>query len=89
MLTYSCVFLATAVSPQVPSLTENGAGVKRRTVTVQDSIQMTRLADPAYVQGASSKGHVAHFSSDGKRFAVVLMKGNLQEDTNDYSLTVF
>ena len=88
MLTYSCVFLATTVWPQVPSPMEGG-GVERRAVRVQDSIQMTRLADPSYVQGGSSIGHVAHFSPDGKRFAVVLMKGNLQEDTNEYSLTVF
>src|SRR5579859_6445262 len=49
----------------------------KRPVTVADSIQMTRLGDPSYTDGAPSKGIVAKFSPDGKRFVVVLKKGNL------------
>jgi dipeptidyl aminopeptidase/acylaminoacyl peptidase len=50
---------------------------------------MTRLGNPSYAAGASSKGIVAKFSPDGKHFAVVLMKGNLDHNTNDYSLILF
>lgn len=61
----------------------------KRPITVADSIQMTRLGDPIYTDGGSSKGIVAKFSPDGKRFAVVLKKGNLEANTNEYSLVLF
>jgi len=50
---------------------------------------MTRLADQDYFRGADSKGHVAIFSSDEKRFVVVLRKGNLEQNTNEYSLLLY
>jgi dipeptidyl aminopeptidase/acylaminoacyl peptidase len=58
-------------------------------VTVADSIRMTRLADPNYLAGARAKPQVAHFSPDGKRFVVILRKGNLGNNTNEYSLLLF
>jgi hypothetical protein len=61
----------------------------KRPVTVADSIRMTRLGDPQYNDGAPSKGLVAKFSPDGKRFVVVLRKGNLETNTNEYSLILF
>ena len=61
----------------------------KRPLTVADSIQMTRLGDPLYTEGGPSKGIVAKFSPDGKHFVVVLKKGNLQANTNEYSLVLF
>ena len=61
----------------------------KRPVTVPDFIQMTRFGDPLYDLGVSSKGLVAKFSPDGKRFVVVLRKGNLETNTNEYSLLLF
>jgi hypothetical protein len=61
----------------------------KRPVTVTDFIQMTRLGDPQYNDGASSKGRVAKFSPDGKRLVIVLRKGNLETNTNEYSLILF
>jgi len=55
-------------------------------VTVADSIRMTRLADPWYLLGASSEGRVAEFSPDGTQFTVVLRKGLLEQNANEYSL---
>ncbi len=90
VLTYWCVFLSASAWPQAPpSAAEQSREVKQRPATVQDSIRMTRLADPSYLQGAPSAGHVAHFSPDGKRFAIVLMRGDLERNTNEYSLTIF
>jgi hypothetical protein len=66
---------------------ESAAG--KRPVTVADFIQMTRLGDPQYNNGAPSKGLVAKFSPDGKRFVVALRKGNLDTNTNEYSLILF
>jgi hypothetical protein len=65
------------------------AALTKRPVTVADSIQMTRLGDPTYTDGAPSKGIVAKFSPDGKRFVVVLKRGNLEANTNEYSLVLF
>jgi len=61
----------------------------KRPVTVADSIRMTRFGDPQYTNGTPSKGLVAKFSPDGKRFVVVLRKGNLETNTNEYSLILF
>jgi Tol biopolymer transport system component len=61
----------------------------KRPLTMADSIQMTRFGDPVYNDGISSKGLVAKFSPDGKRFVVVLRKGNLESNTNEYSLILF
>jgi len=65
------------------------SAVAKRPVTVEDFIGMTRLGDPLYNDGAPSKGLVAKFSPDEKRFVVVLRKGNLETNTNEYSLILF
>ena len=54
-----------------------------------DAIEMTRLADPEYTAGGPSKGRVANFSPDGKRFVVALRKGNLEKNANEFSLLLF
>jgi dipeptidyl aminopeptidase/acylaminoacyl peptidase len=50
---------------------------------------MTRLADYTYRQGGDPKGRVAQFSPDGKQFVIVLRKGNLRKNTNEYSLVLY
>jgi hypothetical protein len=64
-------------------------GLTKRPVTVADSIQMTRLGDVKYTDGWPSNGIVAKFSPNGKQFVVVLKKGNLEANTNEYSLILF
>jgi len=61
----------------------------KRPVTVADAIRMTQLGEPSYLAGGSSKGLVAHYSPNGKRFIVILKKGNPEDNTNLYSLLVF
>lgn len=61
----------------------------KRSVTVADAIQMTNLGDPYYWEGGSSRGIVARFSPDGKRFVVVLRTGNAKQNTNDYSMLLW
>jgi dipeptidyl aminopeptidase/acylaminoacyl peptidase len=61
-----------------------------RPVTVADTICMTKLGDPEYsVWGASSRGRVAQFSPDGTKFIVVFRKGNLEKNTNEYSILLW
>src|SRR5882672_1396266 len=62
---------------------------EKRPVTVDDVIQMTRLADAAYFAGTPSKGRVAHFSPDGRQFVVLLCKGDFERNINEYSLLLF
>ena len=76
-----------AVAPTTKAKPESAIG--KRPVTVPDFIQMTRFGDPQYIDGGPSKGLVAKFSPDGKRFVVVLRKGNLEANTNEYSLILF
>lgn len=60
-----------------------------RPVTVADSIQMTQLANGFYEMGEDSPKPIATWAPDKQRFALVLRKGNLKENTVDYSLVVF
>ena len=64
-------------------------GLTKRPVTIADSIRMTRLGDVKYTDGWPSNGMVAKFSPDGKHFVVILKKGDLEANTNEYSLVLF
>jgi hypothetical protein len=50
---------------------------------------MWRLADGEYYAGASSRGRVGSVSPDGKRFVVVLRKGELASNTNRYMMLLW
>lgn len=68
---------AACVFAQTESRTQGVHIPQERGVTVADVIGMTRLASPVDSRA---------FSPDGKRFAFVLKKGNLKENTNRYCL---
>src|SRR5882672_8052737 len=57
----------------------------RRLVTVADAIRMTTASDGDEL----SNGSVALFSPDGQKCVVVLKKGNLEQNTNEYSLLLW
>lgn len=61
----------------------------RRAVTVADVIEMTRTGDQSYLDDFMRQGNVAEFSPDGSRFAFVTQKGNLGNNTVEFSLYVF
>jgi hypothetical protein len=50
---------------------------------------MTRLGDVKYAEGWPGDRMTAKFSPDGKHFVVILRKGNLETNTNEYSLLLF
>jgi dipeptidyl aminopeptidase/acylaminoacyl peptidase len=62
---------------------------QRHAVTVADTIRMTRPEDTRYLLRGSSQGKLAQFSQDGKHFTVVIRKGNLEQNVNEYSLLLF
>jgi beta-lactamase regulating signal transducer with metallopeptidase domain len=61
----------------------------KRAITVADLIETTRLADQKYFSGHSAEGRVAQFSPDSKQFVILLRKGNIRHNTNEYSLFLF
>jgi hypothetical protein len=70
----------------------NPSNEAKPAVTVADSIQMIRVAGPAnvrdYYSGAVSSDF-AVFSPDGKWFVVVVKKGNIERNANEYSMLLF
>lgn len=77
--------------------TEAGTGSdpglpSKRRVTVADAIQMNRVAGSSFTRmrytGASSSDF-AVFSPNGRQFVMVLKKGNVEKNTNDYSMLLF
>lgn len=61
----------------------------KRPATMKDVIEMTRLADPEYLGGGSSSGRVAQYSPDETKFVVVLRKGHLESNSNEYFLVLW
>jgi dipeptidyl aminopeptidase/acylaminoacyl peptidase len=68
-------------APVIEASTE----LDKRAPTIADSIQMTVLGDPLDLPDYP----VAHFSPDREHFVVIARKGNLQTNSNDYSLLLF
>ena len=66
---------------------QNSPPVTKRPLTVADDIGMTRVEHDDLNPNAG--GEPAHFSPDGRRFVLVLTKGNPGQDTNDYSLLLY
>ncbi len=56
-----------------------------RAVTVEDAIEMSKVSNEA----GHPETEIAHFSPDGKNFVIVVRRGNLQRNTNDYSLLLW
>jgi WD40 repeat protein len=61
----------------------------RRNVTVSDAIQMTVWADLQYFLGGAPEDRVGIFSPDGEQFVIVVRRGNLEDNSNEYSLLLF
>jgi dipeptidyl aminopeptidase/acylaminoacyl peptidase len=62
----------------------------KHSLTERDVIEQNLLPSPDHqgtVRGAEDR--VGLFSPDGKRFALLVRKGNLQHNTNDYSLLLY
>jgi len=65
---------------------------KKAPVTVADGIGMTRIGGPlnaTWYYGIGPTTGFASFSPDGRRFAIVISKGNLATNANDYSILLF
>jgi dipeptidyl aminopeptidase/acylaminoacyl peptidase len=76
----SCAFLTLAVS--APQSVCAPASESKREITVRDAIEMAEFIE-------DSVGRVAWFSPDGTQFVVVLKRGNLDRNENDFQLLRF
>jgi dipeptidyl aminopeptidase/acylaminoacyl peptidase len=76
---------------QSPLATVEDTGRTKRRFTQEDAIAMVRIAG----HGASSEyagtltKDFAYFSPDGKKFAIILKRGKLESNTNEYTLLLF
>jgi dipeptidyl aminopeptidase/acylaminoacyl peptidase len=61
----------------------------QRPLAVNDVIGMTRLVNSNYESGDASNKNIAQFSPDGSRFVIILRKGNIIADVNEYSLNLY
>jgi len=84
---YAVIIVAVAKGQGVPKAKVDQNA--KRPVTLADCIRMTKLGDPEYWLGGSSLGRVAQFSPDGRKFVVLLRKGNLEQNANVYSLLLW
>jgi dipeptidyl aminopeptidase/acylaminoacyl peptidase len=92
LLVYLCAGLACLILPaHTLADGDKTSEVKRRGATVTDAIEMTRWVSQADTSGFSggSRNSVGLFSPDGRQFVVVVRKGNIERNTNDYSLLLF
>ena len=60
----------------------------KRPLTVSDIIRVTRIAGSPYFAYRPKSGF-ATFSPDQEQFAIVVFRGNVETNTNDYSLLLF
>jgi dipeptidyl aminopeptidase/acylaminoacyl peptidase len=65
------------------------SGRAKRFPTVADAIEMTQYGDDRYLGGVAARYDVARFSPDGTRFLIVVKRGNIERNQNDYSLLLF
>jgi hypothetical protein len=92
-----CVF-ASLLGPVSPSaLCSQGGSAKnngqeparKRRITVRDAIRMTQFGNPEYLNGILARDNVARFSPDGTKFVIVLKKGNIDLNLNEYWLVMY
>ena len=82
-LATSVIAVSASIDPTIALKESEGSNYQaRRPVTMADAIAMTRL-------DVSSGGLPIQFSPDGSKVVVVLRKGNLATNTNQYSLLMW
>jgi dipeptidyl aminopeptidase/acylaminoacyl peptidase len=81
-----CIIQLNAEEQPFSKSAQNSA---KRPVTVRDAVEMTQFGDEGYIRGLSAKHSVAKFSPNGKQFLLMVKRGNLKRNTNDYTLLLF
>lgn len=79
LLTLLCVSAATS---------ESATEGKRR-ISVPDTIRMVSWVNESYFLGGQPDGPVGLFSPSGAQFVILVARGNIESNTNEYSLLLF
>jgi dipeptidyl aminopeptidase/acylaminoacyl peptidase len=66
-----------------------GQEVKKKSITVADTIWMTTVPDTQYAAEDASKSRVALFSPDDKRLVIVTERGILDTNEREFSILMF
>jgi dipeptidyl aminopeptidase/acylaminoacyl peptidase len=66
-----------------------GQEVKKKSITVADTIRMTTVPETQYAAEDPSKSRVALFSPDNKRLVVVTERGLLETNEREFSILMF
>ncbi len=61
----------------------------KRVVTVADAVTMSEVVDPTTGNIPGSSDDVPLFSPDGKKVVILVRQGNLEKNTNDYSILLW
>lgn len=87
----SCSFLLAALFFSAGSLSGNDRNQQRaaRPITVLDAIEMTRLGLPDSQLNTPVRRGFAQYSPDGRRFVILLKRGEIRKNTNDYSVLLY
>ncbi|HEY2468236.1 MAG TPA: hypothetical protein VGI45_10435 [Terracidiphilus sp.] len=85
----SCLVFSTSARAAAEKQGRQSDEALKRPVTVADAIAMTQFDDPSYNVGRLAGHRVAQFSPDGKQFLILVKKGDVQNNTNKYSLLLF
>lgn len=80
LLALPCLLLLSSAPAQASS-------PQKRAITAADGVTMTHVVHES--SDPNKSGEAAYFSPDGTKFVVVLKKGNIERDTNDYSVLLY
>ena len=82
------LMLAVGIACGAPA---SGAGqeLKKKVITVADTIQMTTIPDTQYAAEDTSSGRIALFSPDNRRVVIVTERGLLETNEREFSILMF
>jgi hypothetical protein len=82
-------FFSSAFIGVLSSVEASDPSPRRRPVTVADAVSMTEVVAVQDASALATQPKVALFAPDGTKFAILLKKGDLARDANEYSLLVY
>src|SRR5216684_1503831 len=84
LMCFAFCFAQSMSSVEISQSRSASEQMSKRPVTVADAIRMTKL-DP----GPDNYSSTVSFSRDGEGVVAVLRKGNIEQNTNEYSLVMW
>jgi poly(3-hydroxybutyrate) depolymerase len=86
---FNVLFSLPGACTSVEELTQDASVYQKRAITFSDTITMTRLSGSEGIPAGSIPEGFALFSPDRHQFLLILRRGNLERDTNDFSMLLY